>query len=52
MTQVMEMSGTYSANSYEMRMCSTTEGGQAGAPMTMQMEVQSRRVGECDAEQS
>ena len=51
-TQVMQMSGTYSPNSYEMRMRSTTEGGPAGAPMTLEMEVESQRVGECDAEQS
>ena len=51
-TQVMQMSGTYSSNSYEMRMHSTTEGGPAGAPMTMKMQVQSRRVGECDSKQS
>lgn len=47
-TQVMEMAGTYSPASYEMRMRSTTEGGPAGERMTMQMQVKSERVGECE----
>lgn len=51
-TQVMQMTGTYSGNSYEMRMRSTTEGGPGDAPMTMQMKVESRRVGACDQKQS
>lgn len=51
-TQVMEMEGTYSPTSYNMRMMSKTEGGPAGQAMTMQMRVESKRVGECDEEQN
>lgn len=50
-TQVMEMSGTYSSTSYQMRMRSRTEGGPAGQALTMQMKVDARRIGECDKPQ-
>lgn len=50
MTQVMTMTGTYSPDSYDMRMTMTGEGveGPAGK-MKMQMRVNSTRVGECSA---
>lgn len=50
-TQIMEMDGSYSPESYEMRMSTKAEAGQgpAGA-MTMRMRVDSKRVGECDAQ--
>lgn len=48
MTQVMTMAGTYSPETYDMRMTMTGEGadGPAGK-MKMAMRVQSKRVGEC-----
>lgn len=48
--QVMQMEGTYSPGSYQMRMRSTTEGPGA-EPMTMQMNVEAERVGECEPAQ-
>lgn len=46
--QVMEMTGTYAPDTYQMLMSTRTEG--SGAPgMTMQLRVQSNRVGACDA---
>lgn len=47
-SQVMEMSGSYSPTSYEMHMKSQVQGGEPGQAMTMQMRVESKRVGECD----
>ena len=44
--QVMEMTGTYSPDSYEMRMKTSTEGA-ADEAMRMQMKVDAKRVGEC-----
>lgn len=44
--QLMEMSGTYSPDSYRMRMKSRSEGG-PGEGMTMRMKVEATRVGEC-----
>ena len=49
-TQVMDMEGTYSPDSYEMRMKATSEGGPAERGMTMQMKVDAKRTGECTAE--
>ena len=47
-SQVMEMTGTYSPESYEMRMSTRTEGaGSAG--MNMKLRVASTRIGACDA---
>jgi hypothetical protein len=46
-TQVMEMTGTYSPTSYNMRMNSKTEGGPGGEAMTIQMRVEAERTGEC-----
>ena len=48
--QTMQMAGTYSPDSYQMQMSTKvepTEGGQGG--MTMQMRVDSHRVGDCSA---
>lgn len=50
-TQTMQMAGTYSPTSYEMRMKSATAGGPSGEPMTMEMRVQSHRVGDCTPQQ-
>jgi len=44
--QLMEMNGTYSPDSYQMRMKSQTE-GEAGEAMRMQMRVEAKRTGEC-----
>ena len=43
----MEMEGTYSARSIDMSMKSKTD--MAGTPMTMEMRVTGRRVGDCPA---
>lgn len=51
-TQVMDMEGTYSSDSYQMRMSSTTEGGPGGEGMTMQMRVEAKRVGECTGKEA
>jgi hypothetical protein len=49
-TQVMEMDGTYSPESYTMRMATRSDGGQGPAGgMEMRMRVESKRIGECDA---
>ena len=48
MTQVMTMKGTYSPTSYDMRMTMKGEGMSGPASgMTMQMRVDSKRIGEC-----
>ena len=48
-TQVMEMDGTYSPDSYAMRMSTSTQGGEgATGAMTMKMRVDSKRIGACD----
>jgi len=48
MTQVMTMKGNYSPTSYDMRMTMKGEGMSGPASgMTMQMRVESKRVGEC-----
>jgi hypothetical protein len=49
-SQVMQMNGTYSPDSYRMHM--TAKGGPAGSAMTMQMSVEAKRVGECSDEES
>jgi hypothetical protein len=49
-TQIMEMDGTYSPESYTMRMATRSDGGQGAAGgMQMRMRVESKRIGECDA---
>ena len=49
-TQLMQMTGTYSPNSYKMHM--TSKGGAAGQNMTMQMSVDAKRIGECTGKES
>jgi len=50
MTQVMTMQGTYSPDQYQMRMTMKGEGVSGPvAGMTMQMRVNSKRIGECPA---
>jgi hypothetical protein len=49
--QVMEMSGTYSPDHYEMHMKSHTEGG-PGEAVSMQMKVDSKRIGACSGKES
>jgi len=50
-TQVMEMSGTYSPDHYEMHMKSHTEGG-PGQAVSMQMKVDSKRIGACTGKEA
>lgn len=47
-TQRIEFDGTYGAEEYRMRMASTVEGASPAGPMTMVMNMTSKRVGECD----
>lgn len=47
-TQLIDFDGTYSPESYEMRMASTLEGASAAGPMKMVMRMTSKRIGECD----
>jgi hypothetical protein len=50
-TQVMEMDGTYAPDHYEMRMKSRTKTGGAGG-VSMQMKVESKRVGACTGKEA
>lgn len=53
MSQVMELAGTYSPDSYQMTMATKSEGGSGPASnMTMKMRVDAKRVGECNAKQA
>ena len=49
-TQVMQMAGTYSPDSYRMHM--TSKGGAAGQSMSMEMSVDAKRIGECTGKES
>ncbi|HET9811275.1 MAG TPA: DUF3617 domain-containing protein [Sphingomicrobium sp.] len=51
-TQVMAMTGTYSADAYTMRMKSTMDGGAGGEPIAMQMKVEAQRIGDCTGKES
>lgn len=53
-TQVMQMNGNYSPDTYTMHMTSKAEGAGEGpgANMTMKMKVEAKRVGECTARES
>jgi hypothetical protein len=46
--QLIDFDGSYSPESYDMRMASTVEGASAAGPMKMVMRVSSKRTGECD----
>jgi len=46
-SQAMKMTGSYSPNSYEMRMTTNQEEGPGGSPMSLKMKVEAKRVGEC-----
>lgn len=47
-TQVMQMAGTYSPESYQMQTSMKAEGGSdEGANMTMKMHIDAKRIGEC-----
>jgi hypothetical protein len=52
-TQLMELAGNYSPETYQMRMSTKAEG--SGGPawqMNMRMRVDAKRVGECDRKQA
>lgn len=51
-TQVMQMNGTYSPDTYAMHMKSNVEGGGPGAGVSMQMKVDAKRVGDCTGKES
>ncbi len=48
-SQVMQMSGTYSPDRYQMQMSNTVEAAAKGAQgaMAMRMRIDARRIGEC-----
>ena len=50
--QTMELAGTYKPDSYQMAMTANTKGMSAGQTMTMKMQVNAERIGECTAKQS
>ena len=47
-TQLIDFDGTYSPDSYEMRMASSVENASPSGAMKMVMRVTSKRTGECD----
>lgn len=47
-TQLMQMAGTYSPDSYTMTMSTTSAGEGPAAGMKMRMRIDARRLGECD----
>ena len=48
-TQTMSMAGTYSGDTYNMRMATKASGAVASEPeMEMKMRVDAKRIGECD----
>ena len=49
--QVMELTGTYQPQSYQMAMTATNEGRGPQQDMVMKMRVDAKRVGKCTAEQ-
>lgn len=53
-TQVMQMAGTYSPDSYQMQMSNKIEAAAKGAEgsMAMRMRIDSRRIGECTGKES
>jgi hypothetical protein len=52
-TQVMQMAGTYSPDSYQMQTSMKMEGGRSpGTAMAMTMRIEAQRVGECKPGQS
>lgn len=49
-SQVMQMAGTYSPDSYQMQTSMKAEGGKAAeGAMSMKMRVEAHRIGECSA---
>ena len=46
-SQVMQMAGTYNANSYNMAVSSTAD-GPGGQSMKMRMRLDAKRLGACD----
>jgi hypothetical protein len=52
-TQVMEMAGTYSPDSYQMETSmKADESGESGGGMQMRMRIEAQRVGECTGKES
>lgn len=51
-SQTMAMQGSYSPDTYNMRMTMTGSGGGDMAGMTMTMRVDAKRVGECTADEA
>jgi len=53
MQQLIEMAGTYSPETYDMRMSISTEAGAGpGGEVRMRMRVEAKRVGECAEKQA
>jgi len=52
MTQVTQMTGTYSPDAYAMHMTSSGRGGPSGeGNMSMKMKVEAKRVGDCTGDE-
>jgi hypothetical protein len=51
-SQRMTMAGSYRPEAYSMHMTSRSEGGPAGAAMSMKMRVEAKRVGDCTGKES
>jgi hypothetical protein len=51
-SQRMTMAGSYGPEAYSMHMTSRSEGGPAGAAMSMKMRVEAKRVGDCTGKES
>ncbi len=49
--RVMDMTGTYGPNDYQMKVASRATGESGPAAMSMQMEMVGKRIGECTAAQ-
>jgi hypothetical protein len=47
--RIMELTGDYEPNAYRMAMTARTEGGPPEQALTMKMQVDAKRIGECPA---
>ena len=50
-TRTMELTGNYEPNAYQMAMTARSQGGPPDQSMTMKMQVDAKRVGECSGKE-
>ena len=50
-TRTMELTGEYEPNAYQMAMTARSEGGPPDQSMTMKMQVDAKRIGECSGKE-